>query len=143
MRYVICLMLFGLPTLAIPKGINWDESSVIKADIDCDGMQDEISLGYIDKDFIVRAKVSSVSSSSSQLRFGLAQSGRQDAICVDKAELVTFSAGSEMIAEVFGEIPEGYVVSSQCPELIIDGGDCDSIHIFWDHRTNSLSWWRL
>lgn len=124
------------------SNIDWDNEPAFTMDLDCDGKEDKIYLGYIEEDFVVKAIVSS-QEQPDQLQFGLSQPSRQDALCGAKIELSAFESNPEMLQEIFGEVPEGYHSSGQCLELNVSDGECDSIHIFWNHKENKMNWWRL
>ncbi len=123
--------------------IKWDSEPVYSIDIDCDGQLENVELGFIAKDFIVKVKPSA-SNTPSSLQFGLGQAVRQDAICSLKP---TFQASvaytEEEHMEIFGQVLNGYKYSSKCSDLVIKGGECDPITIYFNHETNELGWWRL
>lgn len=142
MRTSIVLTLMLVSSLAYSNDVRWEKEPAFKIDLDCDGKQDDIYLGYVGSDFLVKAMVSS-QEKSSRLQFGLSQPSRQDAICGSIPKLGRFETSPEMFQEIFGEVPEGYEFSPQCSELEISGGECDSIHIFWNHKTKEMNWWRM
>lgn len=47
------------------------------------------------------------------------------------------------LIEAFGENPEGFRQSKTCKGLRLTDGECDSMHIFWNHETKHIDWWRL
>lgn len=76
------------------------------------------------------------------LEFGLGDSMAQDSLCGTDAELEIEDMDYDLI-EAFGENPEGFQQSKTCKGLRLIGGEGDSMHIFWNHVTKSIDWWRL
>ncbi|MBH9551964.1 hypothetical protein [Inhella gelatinilytica] len=37
----------------------------------------------------------------------------------------------------------GCTLNQRAQELVVIGGDCDPLHIYWDPQQGSLDWWRL
>jgi hypothetical protein len=112
-------------------------------DIDCDGILDPINLSVSELEFSISIQASS-SAKVSELVFGLGQPSRQDAICGLAPELSSsFSATEEMHKDMFGETIEGYKYIGQCNDLIVSGGECDSITVFFNHKAGVLNWLRL
>lgn len=133
------MICFSLPAYA--EEIKWDESSTIEADMNCDGTPDVAKLGYFDKH--VRLSVTISPNGSSQfIDFGLGMPGYQDALCGTYPVLTIEDMDYDLI-EVFGENPEGFKRSKACKGLNVRAGECDSMHIFWNHETNHINWWRL
>jgi len=121
---------------------SWQSEPVHEIDIDCDGVDDSVFLGRIKNDFIVKVLASS-SKTESQLQFGLAQPERQDAICGKNPKFTTYNSDAEAQTMLFDEVFEGYKSGLQCFDLNISGGECDSITVFYNHKTQKLNWWRL
>lgn len=141
MKISAFLLLFSLVS-GVPE-ISWQKDAALEIDIDCDGETEELNVGFIENDFVLKMSPSSVNSSS-QLQFGLGQASRQDAICDVEVEfLVTDSIPKQIHINMFGETVEGYNYDSSCKDLVVLGGDCDSITIFYNHKTEVLNWWRL
>jgi hypothetical protein len=119
--------------------IQWDAKSALRADFDCDGSLDEAFLGrsagkvYVG---VVRAGVEQ----PEILEFGVDPS-RQAAICQEPAKLAIESLDYDPTEEV-GRI-DGFVRSRRCKGLVLSGGECDEIHLFWNHKTKHVTWWRL
>ncbi len=136
------LILACLSTLAFGEEVQWQENPVHKIDIDCDGIEDSVHLGHVENDFIVKISSSS-SKKDSKLQFGLAQPSRQDAICGTEPKFTTYGSDEEAQRMLFDEVFEGYKSGAQCFDLNISGGECDSITVFYNHKTQELNWWRL
>jgi hypothetical protein len=112
-------------------------------DIDCDGILDPINITVSDTEFSINI-IASSSPKVSELTFGLGQPSRQDAICGLVPELSSSNAATEeMHQEMFGEAIEGYKYLKQCNDLVVSGGECDSITVFYNHKTGVLNWLRL
>ena len=141
MRICILLALLWLLPSAYAEGIKWDESSIVKADIDCDGLLDEAKLGYIENR--VRLAVTFGAKRAAQtIEFGLGESGYQSSLCGTIAVLKVEDMDYDL-KEIFSENPEGFKQSKTRKGLNVSAGDCDSMHIFWNHKTNHINWWRL
>ena len=141
MRISILLALLWFLPSAYAEDVKWDESSVVRADIDCDGLLDTAKLGYIENR--VRLSVTFGANRSPQIiEFGLGESGRQSSLCGTIAILKVEDMDYDL-KEIFGENPEGFKQSNTCKGLNVSAGDCDSMHIFWNHKTKHINWWRL
>jgi hypothetical protein len=110
-------------------------------DIDCDGKIDTAKVENT-KD---KAKVSvtiAKDSSVHVLEFGLGNPGLQSSLCGNMASISKETLDSS-VSEAIGEMPEGYKVSEQCHGIRVSGGECDSMHIYWNHEKQTIYWWRL
>ncbi len=138
------IFLRGILFIAWPISANevdWDSGSKKLADIDCDGKLDEVIVGYLDKTFQLKV-IPSSSNVPLKLEFALGNSFNQAALCGTIVSIKTYQTDSESIKEEFGEIFEGYQSSPGCFDINLSGGDCDSINVFWNHKTKGLNWWR-
>lgn len=141
MRTIFLLFFICFALTAHADNIKWDESSTVKADINCDGVLDTAKLGYIENR--IRLSVTLGTSGSTQsIEFGLGESGNQDSLCGTDA-ILTVTDMDYNLVEPFGENPEGFRQSKTCKGLNVRAGDCDSMHIFWNHKTKHINWWRL
>lgn len=141
MRILITLLVICISLPAFAEEIKWDESSTIEADINCDGTPDIAKLGYFDNH--VRLSVTPSPNGPSQfIDFGLGMPGYQDALC-GKDPVLSAEAIEHDLTEEIGENPQGYKPSKTCKGLNISAGECDSMHIYWNHETNHINWWRL
>ena len=117
------------------------QPAVIKADIDCDGVEDTAQMDYVEDR--VRVTVTFAATKASQsLEFGLGNSGAQESLCGTAATLEIEDMDYDLI-EAFGENPEGFRQSKTCKGLSLTDDECDSMHIFWNHETKHIDWWRL
>ena len=142
MNRVLFLFLAFLSVLAHGEEVKWQEGPVHKVDIDCDGIEDSVYIGHVANDFIVKILASS-SKQESKLQFGLAQPSRQDAICGKAPKFTTYGSDAKAQKMLFDKVFEGYKSGEQCFDLNISGGECDSITVFYNHKTQELNWWRL
>jgi len=133
----------GTPALqalaAFEPEVRWDETSELTADITCDGRPDHALLGRRDGRVYVGLVVSG-RPRPEILSFGVG-GGIQDAICAEPAVLSVESLDYD--PKKAGGRLDGFRRSKRCKGLRLSGGQCDSIHFFWNHRTKELDWWRL
>ncbi len=139
-RILLLILIFSTFTYAAQ--VTWQNEPAYKIDIDCDGVEDLVSLGTIENDFVIKMSPSS-SNVESSLQFGLGQSSRQDAICGLTPKFESYASDAEAQKMLFDEVFEGYRTGKQCFDLNISGGECDSITVFYNHKTKQLNWWRL
>lgn len=111
---------------------------VQRTDLDCDGKRDEVFTGRRDDRFYVAVVTrSSVSGTS----FALAGDS-QDSFCGPPRSIVKERLDYDP-SEMLGETPAGFRRSAGCFGLVIDTGDCDPFHLYWDFQAKALAWWRL
>jgi hypothetical protein len=67
---------------------------------------------------------------------------KQFGICPGSAPRISLAAQSDAPLNALGETPQGYEICSDCIEIVVDGGECDSLHFYWDTAANKLAWWR-
>lgn len=120
-------------SLAFPK-VRWESKSIVDGDIACDGLSDQAFLGHRN-DRVCVGLVRAADQKPQLLEFGTG-ADRQDAICEGPGKL-----GSEALDYDLDRV-KGFRRSHVCKGLILSGGDCDPIHIFWNPATRSLNWWR-
>jgi len=119
--------------------IRWDPKSGLIADFDCDGSPDVAFLGRTEGKVFV-GLVRAASTKPEILEFAV-DPAVQAAICNEPAKLALESLDYDP-TEAVGRI-DGFVRSRRCKGLVLSGGDCDEIHLFWNHKTHRLGWWRL
>lgn len=73
-----------------------------------------------------------------QLVFGV-DPARQDAVCKLPAVLEVVS----LTCEAMDEPLPGCKMSKSAKALLISDGECDPIHLYWNHEAGELAWWRL
>jgi hypothetical protein len=122
----------------------WDADSIVSADINCDNKNDYAIIG-VEKNKVKLILILGVIQNSSKtitLEFGLGDLMSQSSLCGCKAKLKLESQDNDLY-DALGENPVGYKKSDICKGLNIYDDMCDSFHIFWNHKTNTLNWWRL
>ena len=108
----------------------------VRGDFDGDGIEDRANL-IQQTDHVSVAIHLGGSTKTQMLRFGI-DPAAQAAICGLPAELSVAPATcdtEEGALEGCKDLP-GVV------GLTLSGGDCDAIHLFWDHNAGQMSWWR-
>ena len=147
-----CLLVVLLPVLALSGRGNqgaalvrlgearpfarWEPSSLLRADVDCDGVEDVAALGHEAGDLVVGV---ALGSNADPEAFQFAISGsRQDAVCNVPAKLE--------LAPLAGDPPQGvhgFQKSETCKGLRLSGEFCThDVFLYWNHQTNHLDWWR-
>jgi hypothetical protein len=106
--------------------VRWDAATVLRADFDCDGQPDQAFLGRGGGRVYV-AVVRPGKPKPEILDFDVS-SIVQQAICGEPAVLRIESLDYDP-AEAVGKI-EGFRRSKRCKGLRLEGGGCDSVHIF-------------
>lgn len=142
MRKVLIIFCCLLPFVSLAEEVTWDPASVVKADVDCDGVKDTAQLGYVGTRVRLAVTLGAATQATQFLEFGLGDSMAQDSLCGTDIELEIEEMDYDLI-EAFGENPEGFQQSQACKGLRLMDGVCDSMHIFWNHITKSINWWRL
>ena len=108
--------------------VRWDPKSGVRADFDCDGRPDRAFLGRNDGRVYV-GLVRAADQKPEVLDFAV--DGRfQEAICAEPAKLVVESLDYDP-TDAVGPI-DGFRRSTTCQGLELSGGECDSIHLFWN-----------
>jgi hypothetical protein len=125
--------------LASMPDVRWDPESAVRADFDCDGLPDEAFLGRKEGKIFVGVVLSGAAQPE-VLEFGIGPVSQSN-ICSGPGKLVIESLDYDPAAEV-GQV-EGFARSRRCKGLVLSDGQCDSFHLFWNHKKNYLDWWRL
>ncbi len=122
----------------------WNATTLLKADINSDGNMDYAIWGLQDSLSALVAVVVSPIGTKSQAEIAQFKVDRscQDCICALPAEMEIESMDYDP-SETIGTALPGFERSSEAKGLVLSDGMCDSIHFFWDHQANKLSWWRL
>jgi hypothetical protein len=129
----------ALRSLSVTRSdIKWDVKSALTADFDCDSTLDEAFLGRTAGKVFVGI-VRAAGKQPQILEFGVNPSA-QDAICQEPATLTIESLDYDPTEEV-GKV-DGFQPSRRCKGLLLSGGQCDPIHLYWNYRTKHIGWWR-
>jgi hypothetical protein len=118
--------------------VRWETKRVLRADFDCDGRTDQAFLGRYGGRVYVGV-VRAAAEKPEILDFAV-DAAIQEAICAEPAKLAIESLNYDPTDGV-GPI-DGFHRSHTCKGLELSGGECDSIHLFWNHASKSLDWWR-
>jgi hypothetical protein len=116
--------------------IVWD-SLAVRSDFDADGAMDYAFVGRARGRIFVGVTMGRADKIEI-ISFAIAPA-LQNAVCAEPASLTPERLESPD-AEV-GPL-EGFRGSRRLRGLRLSGGECDAIHIYWNHRRHHLSWWR-
>lgn len=144
MKHLATLLLL-VPISGCSENVKWVDDSAVVADIDCDGTQDQSKIGYQNSNVILSVTLGG-SDHEQLLSFGLGSGTRQDSLCGATASLskeIPPQNNDDTFTYGLGAIPDGHIYRQGCFDLNLSGGECDSIHIYWNHNKNKLYWWRL
>jgi hypothetical protein len=123
-----------------PRDVVWDMASLVTGDFDGDGHADQATLGHVKGGVVVLIEHSSVSGSFNKqlLPFGL-NGSEQAATCgpVSRIEVSPLSCSMETEEDTVSGCRE----SPRAVGLSV-GGDCDAIHLYWNHDQGQMAWWR-
>ncbi len=125
---------------ASKPGIRWHP--VLRVDINCDGNTDEIFSGRDAKHYYLAAVLARASPRKISITGFLLEGDSQDSFCGEPS-LVEKESMDYDPSEPIGEVPEGFQRSTKCYGLHLVAGECDTFHLFWNHKVNELDWWRL
>ncbi len=112
---------------------------MVCADFDGDKLIDQAVIGLTDKAIFVaiRSRVIGKKSITQVLEFGVGR-GIQAAICELPAKLEIDNLDCQMDD---GALP-GCKANKLAKSLDLSDGQCDSIHMYWNHEKNAMVWWR-
>jgi len=126
--------------------VRWDTDSQIVEDFNGDGKLDFALLGYakdaIGKDLaVVALKIEKPDKKPDVqfLVFGI-EAGRQGAVCAMPVKLSSEKFDCTN-ADSTQKLP-GCRKSKHARGLNLSGGDCDAIHLYLNHISQEMSWWR-
>ena len=111
---------------------------ILYADLDGNGIAEKIRFVQNPQEVTVTVENAT---GPQRLVFAI-DSARQDAICGLPAELDT--AAPDCRPEALGGSPlPGCKADAKAQALVLSDGRCDAIHLYWNHDTNALAWWRM
>ena len=120
----------------------WQSNSIVYLDINADGFKDVAVLGYADKSAAVGVFFGSSAKSNQTKILEFARGGQEQRGMCSKTAKLLVEKQSNHPKEATEEFPEGYRICKRCFEIAVDDGLCDPIHIYWNHKTKALDWWR-
>jgi hypothetical protein len=113
----------------------------LSVDLDGDGAPESIRLVQENAQVSITVEGQSVTDGSQTLTFGV-DPARQDAVCTLPVTLTP--AASDCAPEALGaQTLPGCVVKPTARGLTLSDGQCDAIHLYWNHDTRGLAWWRM
>jgi hypothetical protein len=129
----------ALLTKASP-GVHWDVDSAVVADIDCDDSADTAAVGR-KADEVRVGLVRGAEPSTAQVLAFAVSTGEQQAVCSVDVTLEVETMDKDLGDDEM-DPPAGYQRSATCQGLTLGDGNCDSIHLYWNHDSKQLDWWR-
>ena len=112
---------------------------VVNGDFNGDGAVDTATLRVASSRLLLRIQRGGSNPGPAQdLTFGIDPT-MQAAICALPATLEVRPAGCGPDDE---PLP-GCKPLPEASDLILSGGDCDAISLYWNHDTDEMDWWRL
>lgn len=121
--------------------VKWDESSLVTADLDGDGQPDQAALGYVGEHFVVVIGKSTRSGTfkTQFLMFGINGQDR-DATCGPTINLDVLPLRCAVVGG--GDKLPGCAKYKSSASLSAGSGECDPIHLYWNHDHDQVVWWR-
>ena len=116
-------------------------STQLWLDVDGDGRPDSIRLEQQRAGVALAVRYGDPRRAPQRFYFP-ADSGREDAICSPLARLQVESQDYDP-SIALGEPLPGFRRSKTRKAFRLVDGLCDSIHFFWNYKTQRLDWWRL
>ena len=145
MKTLVAIVFFALTLLpAIASAdeaerYEWNHSLIVTADINRTGIADSAQLG-ISSDSV--GLLLTVDSKPLPIIDIPIDGSKQFGICPGSAPSISVVPQSDAPLNALGETPRGYEICQDCVEIEVGGGECDSIHFYWDTTANELAWWR-
>jgi hypothetical protein len=121
--------------------IKWDRSTIVSGDFNDDGKQDYAMVGYKGGGIVLAVRATSAGDGQLQtqyLQYGIGGNS-QAAICEAPAKLQV----KKQLCNPMDEQLPGCKQSPTANSLRLSGGECDAIHLYWNHKENRMEWWRL
>lgn len=117
----------------------WSHKLAVVADLNRNGVKDHASLGVGSHNAGLLIRVD-----STQLPIVVIpiDGSTEFGICPGSAPTISVVPQSEAPLNALGETPRGYEICPECVEIVVGGGECDSVHFYWDVTTSEIAWWR-
>lgn len=127
---------------AARPGMMWRHVRTL--DINCDGMRDEIFTAQDATSYYVAAVIATRGGAmrASVVQFQLAGNS-QESFCGRPEPLQAESQDIDFPEDIGEPPPQGFRRSTRCQGLRLAAGECDSFHLYWNHTSGQLAWWRL
>jgi hypothetical protein len=125
-------------------GVQWELGKQLIGDINCDGQKDYVIKGRSKGRIYIAVILGPLSESSrvEVLNFGVGEEKYQNSL-LEKDPQVRFVPLNYEPKELLGSELEGYHPSKDCNGVEIGGEESDEINLYWNHKMNGISWWRL
>jgi hypothetical protein len=123
-------------------GFKWDPSTSIEVDINADGIPDTAMLGYSEHAASIGVILGPPSAGPKVLHLQFPFVGNAQFGTCGRPKGLRVHPTNEGPMEALGAYPEGYRICARCVEIEITGDDCDPLMFFWNHKANTLGWWR-
>jgi hypothetical protein len=124
---------------AVVRDAHWDPASFARVNLIGGSSTFGVVIGYVADGFVVALVNDDLKAKHKPLllKFGTGQT--QDSLCAAPVhvEVEKLSCG----AQALDDLP-GCHLSTKSQELVLSGGDCDPITIYWDHQRRLPTWWR-
>ena len=114
-------------------------SRVVQMDLDRNGESDSAQLGIGPDQVRLLVKLNKKPLPVIEIPIDASQ---QFGICPGSTPKISVVPQSEAPLNALGETPQGYTICPTCVEIVVDGGECDSLHFYWNVVTKKLAWWR-
>ncbi len=124
---------------AAEPSVRWQEASRVRVDVDCDGKVDDVYLGRQAAKVYV-GLLRAAEGPPSVLAFEIGTTA-QAGICGEPASIASEALPLPTSADAPAEAAPG-ATHPRCRGIRLSGGECDSIHLFWNSKTKRLDWWR-
>ncbi|MDT9002057.1 hypothetical protein RQP53_22455 [Paucibacter sp. APW11] len=123
----------------LAPGVRWQADSLLRADIDCDGHDDLILLGKGQDELVLLILPDHWHKKPLWWR----QPWRDIALADLQLSVEPLDVSDREFANMQGFVPEGYRRSSSCRGLLLNQGEIDPLHFYWNHQRGQLSFWSL
>lgn len=117
----------------------WSHKLAVVADLNRNGIKDHARLGVGSRSVGLLIRVDSTQLPIIEIPIDGSQ---EFGICPGSAPTISVAPQSEAPLNALGETPRGYEVCLECIEIVVGGGECDSVHFYWDVITSEIAWWR-
>lgn len=117
-----------------------DAKRLLTGDVDCDGHEDAIYYSVSPGTVSVEVRFSQRGRAAQSLTFAIGADS-QNSLRVAPSEVSLESLDFDPKDEEMGDLP-GFQRSKLCKGIVLDDKQSDPIHLYWDHDTHRLAWWR-
>lgn len=124
--------------------VEWNCNKLLIGDVNCDGQDDYVIEALTEHRIHIAIVLGPLSQSSrvEVLTFGVGNERYQDSLS-EKDPTIQLAPLDYDPKEMIGSSLEGYQPSKSCKDVTIGGELSDEIHVYWNHKTNNIGWWRL